>query len=98
MGGIKTDCTGGRGGEGAGSLDGDVDDGDVLVGLVGLGVDFGVGDPLDHLHAFGAAAEHGVFVVQPGLRGQRSTLVSAAHDSRYLWSPSGEIQASHRLH
>lgn len=52
------------------SLDGDVDDADVLVGFVGFGVNLGIRDPLDRLHAFDAASKHGVLVVQPGLQTQ----------------------------
>lgn len=50
------------------SLDGDVDDADVLVRFVRLGVDFEVGDPLHRLHALGAPPKHRVLVVQPRLR------------------------------
>lgn len=50
-----------------GSLYGDVDDADVLVRFVGLGVDFGIGDPLDRLHAFRAPSENSVLVVEPRL-------------------------------
>lgn len=59
----KCDCTGCN----TWSLYGDVDDADVLVRLVGLGVDFGVGDPLDRLHAFRAPSKNSVLVVEPRL-------------------------------
>lgn len=58
-------------GEDGGSLDGDVDDADVFVRFVGLGVDFDVGDPLDDLHPFGAPSEHCVLVVEPRLRREK---------------------------
>lgn len=54
------------------SLDSYVDDVNVFVRFLGLGADFGVGDPLDHLHAFGAPSEHRVLVVQPGLQDRES--------------------------
>lgn len=50
------------------SLDSYVDDVNVFVWFLSLGVDFGVGDPLDHLHAFGAPSKHSVLVVQPRLQ------------------------------
>lgn len=50
------------------SLDSYVDDVNVFVWFLSLGVYFGIGDPLDHLHAFGAPSEHSVLVVQPGLQ------------------------------
>jgi len=56
------------------SLDGDVDDADVLVGLVCLGVDLDVGDPLHHLHAFSAPPEHRVLVVQPRLQRKKKSI------------------------
>lgn len=62
------------------SLDSYVDDVNVFVRFLGLGADFGVGDPLDHLHAFGAPSEHRVLVVEPGLqdkeRAERRTCVN----------------------
>lgn len=45
------------------SLDSYVDDVNVFVWFLSFGVDFGVGDPLDHLHAFGTPSEHSVLVV-----------------------------------
>ena len=64
---------------GAFSFDGDVDDADVLVGFVRLGVDLDVGDPLDDLHALGAPAEHSVLVIQPGLGRIREISESKTH-------------------
>ena len=56
-----------------GSLDRDVDNGDVVVRLVRLGVGLDEADVLADLHAARAPAEHGVLVVQPRLRGRRGS-------------------------
>lgn len=50
------------------SLHSDVDDVNVFVRFLGLGVDFGVGDPLHDLHAFCTPSKHGVLVVEPRLQ------------------------------
>ena len=53
------------------SLDGYVDDADVFVWFVGLGVNFDIGDPLDRLHAFRTSPKHSVLVVEPRLRNRK---------------------------
>ena len=53
------------------SLYGDVDNADVLIRFVSLGVNFGVGNPLDCLHAICAPSKHSVLVIEPGLRGEK---------------------------
>lgn len=50
------------------SLYSDVDDADVFIRFVGLGVDFDIGDPLDGLHALHASSKHRVLVVEPRLK------------------------------
>lgn len=52
-------------------FDGDVYDADVFIRFVGFGVDFQVGDPLDHLHTFSGSPKDCVLVVQPGLIGEK---------------------------
>ena len=52
----------------AASLHRDVDDANLVVGLVGLGVDLDHADVLDHLHALHHPAKHRVLVVQPRLK------------------------------
>ena len=50
------------------SFDSDVDDANVIIRLVGLGVHLDVADVLRHLHALHHPAKHCVFVVQPWLK------------------------------
>ena len=50
------------------SFDGDIDDANVVIRLVGLGVHLDVADVLRHLHALHHPAKHRVFVVQPWLK------------------------------
>ena len=64
------------------SLDRDVDDGDVVVGFVRLGVGLDEADVLTDLHTAATAAEHGVFVVQPRLCGVRHTTVRDRAEQR----------------
>lgn len=47
-------------------FDSDINDADVFIWFVGFGVDFYVGDPLDHLHPFRGPSKHCVLIVQPG--------------------------------
>lgn len=51
------------------SLYGDVDYADVFIWFVSFGVNFDIGDPLHHLHAFSTPSKHCVLVVEPRLWG-----------------------------
>lgn len=41
----------------------DINDADILIGLVSFGIDFNIRDSLNNFHSFGHPSKHAVFVV-----------------------------------
>ena len=73
------------------SFDGDIDDANVIIRLVGLGVHLDVADVLRHLYALHHPAKHRVFVVQPRLKHiqqSRTTLMAITPDQTQCACPA----------
>ena len=73
------------------SFDGDIDDANVVIRLVGLGVHLDVADVLRHLYALHHPAKHRVFVVQPRLKHiqqSRTTLMAVTPDQTQCACPA----------